>query len=110
MNANSMTIERQGLRSEPYTRHFPEVRGGVCEFCGVLDPNVDSQQQYKLCPHFRGMQLMCSYCPADKNPDEIIRRSKLNIHEHPDKPGKLVVVCDSYECSDKHLKRFQLSA
>lgn len=105
-----MKIERQGLRAEPYTKRFPEVRGGVCEYCGILDPYQDAHNQYKLCPHFRGMQLMCSYCPSSKNPDEVITRSVLNIHGHPNDPETLVVVCDSFECSDKHLKRFQLSS
>lgn len=105
-----MMIERQGLRSEPHTYRFPEVRGGICEYCGVMDGNVDSQNQYKLCPHFRGMQLMCSYCPSTKNPDEVIKRSTLNIHRHPQNPETLVVVCDSFECSDKHIKRFQLGS
>lgn len=103
-------IERQGGRSEPFTYHYPEVRGGVCEYCGILDVNVPSQYQYKLCPHFRGIgDLQCSYCPAAKNPDEVIRGGKLNVHQHPDNPNKLVVVCGSYECSEAHLARFQMS-
>lgn len=101
------TIERQGSRSEPFTRYYPQVRGGVCEHCGVLDKNVPSEFQYKLCPHFRGMQLQCSYCDASKNPDEVIGHGTLNIHSHPDNPDKLVVVCDSFTCSEKHLARFQ---
>lgn len=104
-----MQIERQGLRSEAYTRYLPKVRGGVCDYCGVLDPNVDSKDQYKLCPHFRGQQLMCTYCPDNKNPDEVVGRSILNVHEHPDKPGTWVVVCNSFECSEKHLSRFKLN-
>ncbi len=31
------------------------------------------------------------------------------IHGHPDNPLKLVVVCDSYTCSQKHEKRFKTS-
>lgn len=107
MDAKNMRIERQGMSSEPFVRRMPEVRGGVCEFCGVIDPNVDSHNQYKLCEHFRGMQLRCSYCPAEKDPDEIIKRSNVNVAEHPDKPGTLVVWCDSYECSGKHIARFK---
>ena len=66
------TIERQGDVSAPYSRRFPQIRGGVCEFCGVIDPNQPSQHQYKLCPHYRGMQMRCTYCPETKEPDDII--------------------------------------
>lgn len=103
------TIERQGSRTEPITRRMPQVRGGICEFCGVIDPSVPSEQQYKLCPHFRGMQLRCSYCTEDKNPDDVIGHSTLNIAEHPDNPEKLIVWCDSYNCSRAHESRFRVS-
>ena len=104
------SIERQGDTSAPYSRRFPQVRGGVCEFCGVLDPSVPSQHQYKLCPHYRGMQLRCTYCSQTKDTDDIIYHSTLNVAEHPDNPDKLVVWCNSYECSKKHLERFQVGA
>lgn len=102
-----MTIERQGSRSEPYVRRFPQVRGGICEFCGVLDPNTPSEFQYKLCPHYRGQQLRCSYCEENKNPDEVISRSTMNVAEHPDRAGVMIVWCDSYDCSRKHEARFK---
>lgn len=104
-----MQIERQGSKSEPYVRHMPHVRGGVCEFCGVLDQNVPSQYQYKLCPHFRGLSLRCSYCDENKDPDEVVYHADLQIVEHPDRPGTLIVCCDSYECSRAHQQRFQRS-
>lgn len=104
-----MRVERQGAKSEPYTQRHPQVRGGICEFCGVLDPNVPSQFQYKLCSHYRGMQLRCSYCPENKDPDEVIYHSNLNIASHPDNPQTLIVWCDSFNCSDAHIKRFQRS-
>lgn len=107
LQARQMRIERQGARSEPYTRRFPRVIGGVCEFCGILDSSVPSQYQYKICPHFRGMELRCSYCDEGKNPDEVTYHANMNIAEHPDKPGTLVVWCNSYECSGKHLARFK---
>lgn len=100
-------VERQGVYAVPYVRRLPQVRGGVCEFCGILDKNIPSEFQYKLCPHFRGMQLRCSYCDETKNPDEVIGHSTLNIYEHPDNPDKLVVVCNSYDCTRKHEVRFQ---
>lgn len=102
-------IERQGSRSEPYVVHYPQVRGGICEFCGVIDRNFPSEQQYKMCPHFRGMQLACSYCDASTNPDDVVSRSVMNITEHPNNPDSLVVCCDRYECVKKHHERFQLS-
>lgn len=101
------TVERQGARSEPYVRHWPQVRGGICEFCGVLDSNVPAEKQYQLCGHYRNMELRCSYCDESKNPDEITYHSILNIVEHPDNPDKFIVCCDSYTCSEKHLARFQ---
>lgn len=102
-------IERQGSRSEPYVVHYPQVRGGICEFCGVIDRNYSSEQQYKLCPHYRGMQLACSYCDAATNPDDVIMKSVMNVTEHPNNPNSLVVCCDRYECVKKHRERFQLS-
>ena len=104
------TIERQGGRTVPVTRRWPQVRGGICEFCGIMDKNVRSEDQYKLCPHFREIgQLRCSYCDESKNPDDVIYHSVLNIAAHPDNPDKLIVWCNSYECSRKHEKRFVVS-
>jgi hypothetical protein len=102
-------IERQGEQAVPFVHRMPEVRGGTCEWCGVMDPNLPSEYQYKLCPHFRGLQLRCSYCDETKNPDDIIGHSILNIYEHPDNPDKLVVVCNSYDCTRKHRARFSTS-
>ncbi len=102
-------IERQGGQGVPYVRHYPQVRGGVCEFCGVLDSNAPSEHQYRLCPHYRGMQLACGYCPASKNPDDVIGHSVLNITDHPTNPDTLVVCCDSYECTRAHQARFKIS-
>lgn len=103
------TIERQGSASEPYVRHYPQVRGGICEFCGVIDPNVSSEHQYKLCPHYRGQQLRCSYCDESKNPDDIAGHHVLNITDHPTNPDMMVVCCDSYECTRKHRERFKIA-
>ncbi len=99
-------VERQGDVSAPSVNFFPQVRGGICEFCGVIDPNQPSQYQYKLCPHYRGMQLRCTYCPQTKDTDDVIIHSTLRVAEHPDNPNKLVVWCNSYDCSKKHIERF----
>lgn len=104
-----MQVERRGDLSSGYSRRFPEVRGGICEYCGVIDQNYPSEMQYKMCEHYRGMQLRCVYCPAEKNVDEVINHSVLKIAEHPDNPNKLVVWCDSFDCSKKHLERFKIS-
>lgn len=102
-----MSVERTGDVSAPFSRRFPNVRGGICEYCGVIDPKQPSQYQYKLCSHYRGLQLRCSYCDAAKNPDEVIAHTDMNVAEHPDKPGVMIAWCDSTECSRKHLERFQ---
>jgi hypothetical protein len=101
------TVERTGSQSEPFVRRWPEVRVGVCEFCGIMDKNVESQFQYKLCPHYRGMNLRCSYCPDSKDPDEVNGHTVLHVYEHPDNPDKFIICCDSYECSLKHQARFK---
>lgn len=96
-----MRMARGGSFSEPMTRTFPTVRGGICEFCGVLDTNQPSQFQYKLCPHYRGLQLWCKYCPAEKDPNEVIRATNLKVVEDPYHPGVLMAVCDTYDCQRK---------
>ncbi len=103
------TLERQGSATAPYSHRSPQVRGGVCEYCGILDPHTPSQYQYKLCPHYRGMQLRCTYCPESKDVDDVIYHSTLNVAEHPDNPSKLIVWCDSYDCSKRHTDRFKVS-
>lgn len=107
LQPRQMQVERQGSRGEPYVRRFPQVRGGICEYCGVIDKNTPSEYQYKLCSHYRGMALRCTYCPESKDADEVVGHSNLNIAEHPDNPQKLVVWCDSYDCSRAHEKRFK---
>lgn len=100
-------IERQGDLTEPIVAKWPKVIGGVCEFCGILDKNVPSEFQYKLCPHYRGMDLRCSYCPAGKDPNEVVYHAKLNVYGHPNDPDQLIVVCNSYDCTRKHQQRFR---
>lgn len=99
--------ERRGRSSSsPITMRFPEIRGGQCEFCGTIDPLQPATEQYKLCPHFRGMgELYCSYCPETKNPEEVTRISRINVAKHPTE-NSLVVWCNSTECSGKHIARF----
>lgn len=103
-------VERQGNRAEPYTHRHPQVRGGVCEWCGIIDPNVPAEHQYKLCAHYRGQQLRCSYCDENKNPDDVAYHHNLNVADHPSEPNMLIVWCDSYECSRRHEQRFKRNA
>lgn len=100
-------IERQGDVSAPMVDIYPQVRGGICSFCGVVDANQPSQYQYKLCPHYRGKQLRCTYCPEKKDADDVIYHSTLNVYGHPTNPNMLVICCDSFECQEKHQKRFR---
>lgn len=102
----TMQVERSGTVSAQYSVRWPQIRGGTCEFCGVMDPSQPAQYQYKMCPHFRGMTARCTYCPENKDPDEVTYHSNMNVAEHPDKPGVVIMWCNSYGCSDAHLKRF----
>lgn len=106
----AMRIERQGALSEPYTRRFPQIRGGICEFCGVMDRNTPSQYQYKLCPHYRGMDARCTYCPATKDPEDVVYHADMNVAESPTDPGVMIMWCNSYDCSKAHETRFKRSA
>ena len=110
MSANSKQIERKGSVTSPVVNRYPNVRAGICDRCGVIDPNVESVHQYKLCGHYRGMQLACSYCPNTKNPDEVIAHSIMEVYDSPTNPNELVVVCNESVCLDKHYKRFQANA
>jgi len=103
-------IERQGSQSVAYSYMYPRVISGICEFCGPIDPLSPSEVQYQLCPHFKGIgELRCSYCPDNISPLDVIKQRELKVHVHPDNPSKLVVVCDDYKCSQKHLERFKIN-
>lgn len=107
--------ERQGGVSEPITRMFPPIRGGVCDFCGIRDNTKASEIQYTLtheptCPYGKmgGIgALECSYCPPTANPYEVVKNRLLMVHESPTNPGRLVVICDSLGCSEMHSKKYQ---
>ena len=106
----NMRLTPRGVSSSPLSRRFPEVRGGQCEYCGTLDPHQPGDLQYKLCPHYRGMDLKCVYCPQHKDQEEVVRNSTLNVAEHPYRPGELLVWCKSFECSSKHLEAFKIAS
>lgn len=104
-----MEVERIGNMTSGVTFVFPEVRGGICEYCGVIDGNYPSEYQYKLCPHYRGKQLACSYCPSTKNVDDVTKQSVLRVLQHPDNPKKLIIHCNSYECLRAHEQRWKVA-
>lgn len=106
---NQMQVERVGNMTSGITETFPEVRGGICEYCGVIDGNHPSHMQYRLCPHYRGMDLRCTYCPASKDSEEITNHSVLRILKHPEKSNTLLIHCNSFECLEKHKKRWQVA-
>lgn len=107
MSAITKQIERQGGNTSPMVHFYPTVRAGICDRCGVIDVNTESVNQYKLCEHYRGKQLMCSYCPNTANVDEVVSHSILTISDSPTNPNELVVCCNATSCVDKHYKRFQ---
>lgn len=103
-------IERRGGSTEPLVHHYPEVRGGVCEWCGTVDDRQPAVIQYTLCSHFKGMgELQCSYCPQDKDPMEVTRSHTLNVWNSPTNPNEVVVCCSSTECEKKHQDRFRVN-
>lgn len=102
----NMRVERSGNTSAQYSTRWPQIRGGTCEFCGVLDQNTPAQFQYKLCPHFRGMTARCTYCPENKDPDEVVYHQNLNVATHPDDSNTIIMWCNLSACSEAHLKRF----
>lgn len=104
-----MRLERGGAVNAQMSRRFPRILGGVCEYCGVIDRNQPGEYQYKLCPHYRGMDMRCVYCPDHKDPIDVVRQSTLNVAEHPDKQGVMIAWCGAFECRQKHLARFKIS-
>src|SRR5690348_15635433 len=60
----SFRLERKLENYLPEATKFPSIRGGICEFCGVIDSKVPSWQQWTLCKHYSGLkEIKCSYCP-----------------------------------------------
>lgn len=104
-----MRISQPGESNVPFSRQFPEVRGGVCAFCGVIDKNYPGDQQYKLCPHYKGMNLKCTFCKESEDHEQVVRMAKMLVMEDPYLPGNLITHCGKYECQVKFEKRFNIS-
>lgn len=90
------------------THRHPRVIGGVCEFCGIIDIYQDSEEQYKLCEHYRGMQLNCSYhnYKNGQSVEDMIKHEILNIADSPEDRNQVVVWCGEFECSRRHKERY----
>jgi len=106
----NLRLTPQGASSAPMSQRFPRVIGGQCEFCGTLDPYQPGDKQYKLCPHYRGMELKCVYCPLSKDQEEVVRNSRLNVARHPYRPEELLVWCGSFSCTQKHEQAFKTAS
>jgi hypothetical protein len=106
----NMRLTPRGVTSAPMSRRFPQIRAGQCEYCGTLDPYQPGDVQYKLCPHYRGMDMKCVYCGEKRNQDDVVRNSTLNVAEHPYRPGELLVWCNSSECAKAHEQAFKLAS
>lgn len=104
----NMRLASRGASNVPTTRIFPPVKGGTCDYCGTLDPNQPGDYQYKLCPHYRGMDLRCIYCPLQKDQDEVVRNSTLMVFEHPYRAGELLVKCNSFDCNKSFETEFNI--
>lgn len=105
-------FERETAQPGVVTRMFPAVIGGVCEYHGVIDNTQPSIEQYKLCPddgiHPHYSLIRCSYCPQSKDPNDVIYKSKMTIMRNPDRPDKMIAVCDNFTCLQAHHERFKV--
>ena len=106
LNVPMRETEKKGGITSSYTRVYPRIYGGLCEKCGVVDKNQPSEYQYKLCEHYRGMSLECSYCDPTRDQKEVTRISQLYVYDHPHKKDSmgrpvLGVVCDSFTCQNQ---------
>lgn len=101
-----MQLSPRGVSSEPVSRRFPDIIAGVCEFCGIIDKRQPGEYQYKLCPHYRGMDMRCNYCPLTENQEEVVRGRTIKVAEDPFRPGVLVTWCNSTECGKKHRQKY----
>ena len=106
MNPKDYVLTPPGQTNVPMSRRFPRVLGGQCEVCGTLDRNVDGKYQYKLCPHYKDMNLKCVFCKESADHDEVVRQSEMLVMEDPQFPNRLLTLCKSYECSRKFESKY----
>ena len=80
--------------NNPNAEHMPDIRGGVCEYCGL---------PFDKCEHYKGVDIFCSYC----NRKDIIPFRKLKVWKMED--GSLLICCSDFSCRDKHFKKYNLN-
>lgn len=103
-----MSIERHGNASTVDAIVHPEIRAGVCTFCGVkpdfegYDGGGNPRKAVPKCKHYYGVKLFCTYCQND----EALRSRTMRVYELKSDPGKLIICCDDFRCEDKHQKKF----
>jgi len=106
-------IERHGAGTQPRVRRYPEIRAGVCEYHGTVNPHAPGEQQYLYCPgdgkHPKWGELQCSYCPDYRDPADVTKKSTYQIYDSPTNPNELIVVCDNFTCVEAHQKRFKVN-
>lgn len=88
---------------------YPRIKGGTCEACGVIDVNYPGHVQYKLCPHYKGMELKCVFCKQSADHEDVVRMSDMIAHSDPYSPKNLVTLCGSYECTKKYEEKYHIS-
>ncbi len=98
-----------GQSNVPFSRQFPWIYGGVCEYCGVLDKNKPGNEQYKLCPHYKDMDMKCVFCKESADHDDVVRMSAMKVIEDPYLPGQLVTLCGRWECTRKFEQKYNIS-
>ena len=104
-----MRLTRPGESNEIVTRTFPNIKGGTCEYCGVIDPNYPGNVQYKFCQHYKGREMKCVFCKETVDHADVVRMSDLLVKEDPYSPGTLVTLCGSYECTRKYKAKYHIN-
>lgn len=104
-----MRLTQPGQSNELVVRQFPWIKGGQCDYCGVVDPNYPGDQQYKFCMHYASRNMKCVFCKESADHDDVIRMSSMKVIEDPYAPGNLVTMCGSYECTRKFEQKYHLT-
>lgn len=105
----NMRLTRPGESNAIQTRSYPTIYGGVCEACGVIDPNYPGEVQYKFCKHYKGMDMKCVFCKENADHADVVRMSTVLVKEDPYAPGNLVTLCGSYECTRKFEAKYHIT-
>lgn len=104
-----MKLSAPGQSNNVQARFFPRILGGVCEACGVIDPNYPGHVQYKHCQHYKNMEMKCAFCKQTADHQDVVRMSQMLVHEDPYAPGQLTTLCGSYECTKKYEQKYHIT-